>query len=115
MPLSQTKTLKSDAFALPLTARWVETLLGSLRVGQVRVITDEGNERVFSGHSHTELSAEWRLHHPARLFSRLARLGDIGIAEGYIQGDFSTDNLSRLLEIGARNFDSLHDDLRAGF
>ena len=115
MPLSQTKTLKSDAFALPLTARWVETLLDSLRVGQIRVITDEGYERVFCGSSHTELSAQWRLHHPARLFSRLARLGDIGIAEGYIQGDFSTDNLSRLLEIGARNFDNLHDELRAGF
>ncbi len=115
MPFSQTKTMKAAEFALPLSARWVETLLDSLRVGQIRVVTDDGHERIFCGTSHTELKAEWRLHHPARLFSRLARLGDIGIAEGYIQGDFSTDNLSRLLEIGARNFDSLHDDLRAGF
>lgn len=115
MPFSQTKTMKAAEFALPLSARWVETLLDSLRVGQIRVVTDDGHERIFCGTSHTELKAEWRLHHPARLFSRLARLGDIGIAEGYIQGDFSTDNLSRLLEIGARNFDSLHEDLRAGF
>lgn len=115
MPHSQTKILKSVDFELPITARWVNSLLGGLRIGQIRVVTDDGHAQVFCGQSHLDLSVEWRLHHPARLFSRLARLGDIGIAEGYIEGDFSTDNLTRLLEIGARNLDVMRADLRPGF
>ncbi|WP_407276460.1 class I SAM-dependent methyltransferase [Halothiobacillus sp. DCM-1] len=115
MPLSQIRTLKSSDFALPLAARWVNHFLGEIKIGRIQVITDDGSSQVFGGESHPELRAQWRLHHPARLFSRIARLGDIGIAEGYIEGDFSTDDLPRLLEIGARNFELLHDDLRAGF
>lgn len=115
MSFSQTRTLKSSDFNLPLTARWVENFLGELKIGRIRVVTDDGGCREFGGETHHELMAEWRLHHPARLFGRMARLGDIGLAEGYIHGDFSTDDLPTLLEIGARNFESLHDDLRAGF
>lgn len=115
MPQSQIKAMKNNDLELPLSARWVHSLLGGIRIGQIRVITDEGHEHTFAGQSHPELKVEWRLHHPARLLSRLARLGDIGIAEAYIHGDFSTDNLTCLLEIGARNMDVMSDDLRAGF
>ncbi len=115
MPFSQIRTLKPSDFSLPLSARWVEKFLGSIQIGRIRVVTDDGSSQEFGGETHRELVAEWRLHHPARLFSRLARLGDIGLAEGFIDGDFSTDDLPTLLEIGARNFELLHDDLRAGF
>ncbi|OZB78813.1 MAG: SAM-dependent methyltransferase [Halothiobacillus sp. 13-55-115] len=115
MPQIQIKAMKNNDLDLPLSARWVHSLLGGIRIGQIRVLTDEGHEHTFAGQSHPELKVEWRLHHPARLLSRLARLGDIGIAEAYIHGDFSTDNLTRLLEIGARNMDVMADDLRAGF
>ncbi|MDY0148370.1 MAG: cyclopropane-fatty-acyl-phospholipid synthase family protein [Halothiobacillus sp.] len=115
MSQSQIKAIKNNVLELPISARWVYSLLGGIRIGQIRVLTDEGQEHTFAGQTHPELKAEWRLHHPARLLSRLARLGDIGIAEAYIHGDFSTDNLTRLLEIGARNMDVMRDDLRAGF
>ena len=101
--------------ALPLAARWVGHFLADIRIGRVRVTTDDGGVAEFVGTELTELSATWHLHHPARLFSRIARLGDIGIAEGFIHGDFTTDDLTALLEIGARNFEAIAHDLRPGF
>ncbi|MFW5955096.1 MAG: SAM-dependent methyltransferase, partial [Guyparkeria sp.] len=125
MPLAQTRNVAPIAAsataerpaeqALPLAARWVSHLLADIRIGRVRVTTDDGGSAEFVGAEQPELSASWHLHHPARLFSRLARLGDIGIAEGFIAGDFSTDDLTTLLEIGARNFEVIARDLRPGF
>lgn len=100
---------------LPLSARWVNHFLDDLRIGQVRVTTDDGGSAEFTGRQMPELSVHWHLHHPARLFSRIARLGDIGIAEGFIGGDFSTNDLTSLLEIGARNYEAIAPDLRPGF
>ena len=121
MPLVPTQNLNRVATgtaatdSLPLSARWVSHFLSGIRIGRVRVTTDDGGEAEFVGADQPELSARWHLHHPARLFSRIARLGDIGIAEGFIAGDFSTDDLTTLLEIGARNFEEIARDLRPGF
>ena len=121
MPLVPTQNLNRVATrvpatdSLPLSARWVSHFLSGIRIGRVRVTTDDGGAAEFVGSERPELSATWHLHHPARLFSRIARLGDIGIAEGFIQGDFSADDLTTLLEIGARNFEEIARDLRPGF
>ena len=125
MPTAQTRNLgpmtgstagdRPAEHALPLAARWVAHFLADIRIGHVRVTTDDGGAAEFVGGEQPELSAGWHLHHPARLFSRIARLGDIGIAEGFIQGDFSTDDLPAPLEIGARNFEAIGHDLRPGF
>ena len=125
MPIVQTRNVApvSDSTAgdrstdhdLPLSARWVNHFLGNIRIGRVRVTTDDGGLAEFVGSERPELAATWHLHHPARLFSRIARLGDIGIAEGFIHGDFGTDDLAALLEIGARNVDAFGHDLRPGF
>ncbi|TKA90095.1 class I SAM-dependent methyltransferase [Guyparkeria sp. SB14A] len=125
MPIVQTRNLspvsgstageRPAEHALPLSARWVTHLLADIRIGRVRVTTDDGGFAEFVGAEHPELAASWHLHHPARLFSRIARLGDIGIAEGFIEGDFTTDDLTSLLEIGARNVEAIGHDLRPGF
>ncbi|HER35232.1 MAG: class I SAM-dependent methyltransferase [Halothiobacillaceae bacterium] len=125
MPIVQTRHIdpapgsaaghRPDDHSLPLSARWVGHFLGAIRIGRVQVVTDDGGVAEFVGSERPDLSATWHLHHPARLFSRIARLGDIGIAEGFIGGDFSTDDLSTLLEIGARNFEAIGHELRPGF
>ncbi|MFW6021139.1 MAG: class I SAM-dependent methyltransferase, partial [Guyparkeria sp.] len=125
MPLAQTRNVapiaasataeRATEHALPLAARWVSHLLADIRIGRVRVTSDDGGSAEFVGAEQPELSASWHLHHPARLFSRIARLGDIGIAEGFIEGDFSTDDLTSLLEIGARNVEAIGHELRPGF
>ncbi len=113
--LNRAATGATPTDALPLSARWVNPFLSGIRIGRVRVTTDDGGEAEFVGADRPELSAHWHLHHPARLFSRIARLGDIGIAEGFIAGDYSCDDLTTLLEIGARNFEEIARDLRPGF
>ena len=125
MPIVQTRNLspvrgstvgeRPAENALPLAARWVGHFLTDIRIGRVRVTTEDGGFAEFVGSELPELSATWHLHHPARLLSRMARLGDIGIAEGFIEGDFSADDLPRLLEIGARNFEAIGGGLRPGF
>ncbi len=125
MPIAQSRKLSpvgtrapagsETANTLPLSARWVGHFLDDLRIGRVRVTTDDGGSAEFTGRQMPELDAHWHLHHPARLFSRIARLGDIGVAEGFIEGDFSTDDLTSLLEIGARNYEAIASDLRRGF
>ena len=122
MPSVQTRNLspattppQAGTQPLPLAARWVTALLSDLRIGRLRVTTEDGGECEILGRERTELSAHWHLRHPARLFSRIARLGDIGIAEGFIHGDFETDDLTALLEIGARNFEAIGHELRPGW
>lgn len=112
---TNTPTERAAPNTLPLSARWVSHLLDDLRIGQIRVTTDNGGHAAFTGQQMPELGAHVHLHHPARLSSRIARLGDIGVAEGFIAGDFSTDDLSSLLEIGARNHEAIAADLRRGF
>jgi len=109
-PLKQSTTTNTPGFA-------VQRLLAFLKRIQVGhlVVEVDGEQWSFSGEQMPELSAVLRLKQPARLLSRLARLGDIGFAEGYIQRDFETDDLAQLVEIGARNFDALSQDLRPGF
>ncbi|MFI9654476.1 cyclopropane-fatty-acyl-phospholipid synthase family protein [Guyparkeria sp. GHLCS8-2] len=99
---------------LPLSARWVSHLLKDLRIGQISVTTNDGGHAEFTGQKMPELGTHCQLHHPARLSSRIARLGDLGIAEGFIAGDFSTDDLTSLLEIGARNHQAIATELRPG-
>ena len=125
MPIVQTRNLSPASgstaderpaeHALPLGARWVGHFLANIRIGRLRVTTDDGGSAECIGAEQPELSVSVHLHHPTRLLSRIARLGDIGIAEGFIEGDFTTDDLTGLLEIGARNFEAIGDELRPGF
>jgi len=114
MSISRTQDLNQRDFELPLAARWLSNFLKHLQIGHVRVVFDDGQTLDFRG-QYADLHAEWRLHHPARLFTRIARFGDVGFAEGYIEGDWSSPDLTALIEIGARNFDAMRPKLRAGF
>ncbi|WP_322521761.1 cyclopropane-fatty-acyl-phospholipid synthase family protein [Guyparkeria halophila] len=125
MPIVQTRNLspvsgstageRPAEHALPLSARWVGHFLANIRIGRLRVTTEDGGVAECTGTEQTELSASVHLLHPTRLLSRIARLGDIGIAEGFIEGDFTTDDLTGLLEIGARNVEAIGHELRPGF
>jgi cyclopropane-fatty-acyl-phospholipid synthase len=50
-----------------------------------------------------------------RAFARVLRSGDIGFAEGYLAGEWSTSNLPRLLTLLAANRESLEKPLYGGF
>ncbi len=81
----------------PVLAR----LLARIECGRLIVVTPEGDRLVGRGRMDGP-EAELRLH-SHRLFRRMLWNGDLGFAEGYFAGDWSTPDLPRLLEFAAAN------------
>ncbi|HEV7325614.1 MAG TPA: cyclopropane-fatty-acyl-phospholipid synthase family protein [Bosea sp. (in: a-proteobacteria)] len=83
-------------------SRWfLRRLLSRIVVGRLSIITPEG-ERLWSGPAAAGPQAaivmkSWRA------MRRLLLDGDIGLAEAYRDGDFTTPDLTALIELGARN------------
>lgn len=83
----------------------LRAVAGGLRVGRLTVIGPEGDRWTFSG-SRSGPEATLRIHH-RRLGRRLALGGALGLAESYIDGDWDSDDLPALLEMGAWHGDRL--------
>jgi cyclopropane-fatty-acyl-phospholipid synthase len=83
-------------------SRWfLRRLLSRIIVGGLSIVTPEG-ERLWSGPAAAGPQAaivmkSWRA------MRRLLLDGDIGLAEAYRDGDFTTPDLTALIELGARN------------
>ncbi|MEO6625066.1 MAG: class I SAM-dependent methyltransferase, partial [Burkholderiaceae bacterium] len=90
----------------PAAARTALRLLERLRHGCLTVQLPDGSMKVFGEAAHA--------HHPRRLSASIAlrnwkpcaaalRSGDVGFAESYIAGDWSTPNLTELLKLFIAN------------
>jgi cyclopropane-fatty-acyl-phospholipid synthase len=90
---------------LPPAARGVLRLLERLRQGTLTVQLPDGSGRRFgAGEPHATLQlASWSP------FVRSLRSGDIGFAESYMDGEWSTPSLSDLLLLLLRNREALED------
>ena len=85
--------------APPAAARVILKMLESLRHGALALRTPDGASRHYGDESAPaalELK-NWNL------FTASMRSGDIGFAQTYIDGDWSTNNLPALIELMARN------------
>jgi cyclopropane-fatty-acyl-phospholipid synthase len=91
------------AKALPRAARLVLKLLAQLRHGSLVLQTPDGAMLHFgAGNPVVKLQLrDWDV------FGAALRSGDIGFAECYLEGRWSTDNLTDLLKLLARNRDSV--------
>jgi cyclopropane-fatty-acyl-phospholipid synthase len=93
-----------DRYALPrdtpAAARTVFKLLTRLRHGSLTVQLPDGSMRRFGGEAmpHATLAL-----HNWNVCSAALKSGDIGFAEGYIAGDWSTPNLTDLLRVLLKN------------
>jgi cyclopropane-fatty-acyl-phospholipid synthase len=87
----------------PPSARVVLAMLASIEHGVLEIHLP-GGERLSFGH--TGPSAQIRLAN-WKPFSVALRRGDIGFAESFIAGDWSTDSLAGVLEIAVANRDRL--------
>ncbi len=87
----------------PFAARAVLALLGRITEGRLAVELPDGSRRHFgSGNPCATLSvADWRL------FDAVLRRGDIGFAESFLDGDWSSPDLPKLLGLAAANRDAL--------
>ncbi|MGX1786983.1 class I SAM-dependent methyltransferase [Bosea sp. NPDC055332] len=83
-------------------SRWfLRRLLSQIVVGRLSVVTPEG-EQLWSGSNGPGPQAAIVLKNWSAM-RRLLLDGDIGLAEAYRDGDFTTPDLTALIELGARN------------
>lgn len=83
-------------------SRWfLRRLLSQIVVGRLSIVTPEG-EQLWSGSVGPGPQAAIVLKN-WRAMRRLMLDGDIGLAEAYRDGDFTTPDLTALIELGARN------------
>jgi len=73
--------------------------LAAMRGGQL-VVEDFGGTRLLGAASDLP-PASLRVHDP-RFYRRVALAGSLGFAESYLRGEWSTDDLTRLLRVFAR-------------
>jgi cyclopropane-fatty-acyl-phospholipid synthase len=91
------KPLDTDAF--PSQVKFILQLLGRLEYGALRMTFPDGQTALYGDESHPVnlILRNWDVCNAA------LKSGDIGFAETFIDGHWSTDNLPRLLELFARN------------
>ena len=103
MQLERTQRLPAPARsaatrALDLLAQRLE----GLERGRLTLIGPHGERREIAGHGPGS-EATWHLRRPWKTLLRLARHGDIGFAEGYIAGEWTTPDLPALLRLAMEN------------
>ncbi len=93
----------------PAAARTALRLLQNLRHGELTVQLPDGTQRRFGEHpqqnalpGHHYPRAHLTLHN-WKVFAAALKSGDIGFAESYIAGDWSTPNLTELLKLFSVN------------
>jgi cyclopropane-fatty-acyl-phospholipid synthase len=88
-----------DTSRFPATARWVVRLLQNLQHGSLTVRFPDGQQATFGrGAPSADIAlANWKVLYAA------VRRGDVGFAESYIDGDWSTRDLTQLLVVLLRN------------
>ncbi len=105
LPETDHAPAKDAALALPsglgLSRGFLRQLLARIVIGRLHVVTPEG-ERLSSGGSLPGPQAMMVLRR-WRAMRRLLLDGDVGLAHAYRDGDFTTPDLTALIELGARN------------
>ena len=85
---------------MPATARGVFKILNQLQVGSLTVQLPDGSTQRFGAQNQPHAT----LHlHNWKVFGAVLQSGDIGFAETYIAGDWSTSNLTDLLRLMIKN------------
>jgi len=95
--------------ALNLPERVLLRSLNKLRVGRLTVELPDAGHHTF-GKIGAHPCATLRIRN-ARTIFRVLFGGDIGLAEGYLRGEWDTPDLTAFLALGALNADALRDTL----
>ena len=77
-----------------------------LKHGSLKITNYDGNIYFF-GEKNKKLNVELVINKPGLTYD-VIKNGSIGFAEAYMRGDFKTDNLSDLIELTAKNINTVH-------
>ena len=85
---------------LPALKRWLMKSLAKIHHGKLFVYMDGhcytcGNDESIVAHLH--------IHNPLKMAWRSLTKGDMGVAEGFLEGDWSSDDLTKTLTLFLRN------------
>ncbi len=89
-----------------LSDKVVFNILKDIQYGHLELINHNGKSFQF-GDSKSSLKANIKIKNPNFTFN-LIKGGSVGLAESYMNNEFETDNLSKLIEITARNIKQIH-------
>ncbi|MET0314465.1 MAG: cyclopropane-fatty-acyl-phospholipid synthase family protein, partial [Hansschlegelia sp.] len=105
------ETLAEAARGLPLEVRLALQVCARLAKGQLTVRVPDGRSFVFKGSGPgPEATMVINDHHFAR---RILRNGDLGVAEGYLRGEWSSPELPAFLELFCVNAEEVNGYLMA--
>jgi cyclopropane-fatty-acyl-phospholipid synthase len=105
------ETLAEAARGLPLEVRLALQVCARLAKGQLTVRVPDGRSFVFKGSgAGPEATMVINDHHFAR---RILRNGDLGVAEGYLRGEWSSPELPAFLELFCVNAEEVNGYLMA--
>ena len=82
------------------------TTLKNIKFGCIE-ITNYNGKKIILGDINSTLKSQLIIKKP-RFTLDIINKGSVGLAESYMKGDFETDNLTNLIEITARNINSVH-------
>ena len=82
------------------------TTLKNIKFGCIE-ITNYNGKKIILGDINSTLKSKLIIKKP-RFTLDIINKGSVGLAESYMRGDFETDNLTNLIEITARNINSVH-------
>ena len=80
--------------------------LRPIKHGSLKVTNYDGNVYFF-GEKNKKLNVELVINKPGLTYD-VIKNGSIGLAEAYMRGDFKTNNLSDLIELTAKNINTVH-------
>ncbi len=98
----------SSTQAMPAVAQRVVSLLQRLRHGTLHVQWPDGRVEQFGSANGKGFNATLHLHSYAPL-TQAMKSGDIGFAESYIAGEWTTNNLAELLQLLVANRRDMED------
>ena len=89
-----------------ITDKIVFNSLRPIKHGSLKVTNYDGNVYFF-GEKNKKLNVELVINKPGLTYD-VIKNGSIGFAEAYMRGDFKTNNLSDLIELTAKNINTVH-------
>lgn len=106
----QMQALANPKAANPLEALLI-AVLNRLQLGTLRVTLPSGQEHLVMGRECTANMVASLNFRSWRAITRIMRRGAIGLAEGYMEQDWTTDDLSAVMTLLAANMDALEPRL----
>lgn len=111
-------TLEDVGFIARLARQLVLKKLGALQDGQLQVVLEDGEERLFGATSEgatseSDLRARVTIHSPA-FYSKIAFGGTLGASEAFMDGDWTADEPTNVVRILLRNRGQL-DGIEGGW